>query len=266
MILKNIIYFFLLILLSSSCSNDEKAIKLNERSFSIVNLNQKFPIINLFESTNINDSLGLTCEKCVSEENKKIYLFSIVTNKEMRSYKFHTLGLGANYTFQYDKNNRIVNQKVTSCYTWNISYNYLDTLEYIYQLSKVDGDNEIDTTSYKLDFLGRVIEVNGKEYGDLNKRTFSKKISYSQNTSIPDSIHSVFKKDNNISEVRKEFFFQSKDKIDSILVEETIFNSNQVEILKYFNYFDNNEIFNSRKIENLKSPNNIFYVEKLGSK
>ena len=76
----------------------------------------------------------------------------------------------------------------------------------------------------------------------------------------------MFKKDNNTSEVRKEFFFQSKDKIDSILVEETIFNSNQVEILKYFNYFDNNEIFNSRKIENLKSPNNIFYVEKLGSK
>ena len=261
----NILYFFLLILVSS-CSNNEKSIKLNERSFSIVNLNQKFPIINLYELNNINDSLGLTCEKCVSEENKKVYPVSIVISKEMRSYEFHTLGLGANYTFQYDKNNRIVNQKVTSCYTWNISYNYLDTLDYIYQLSKVDGDNEIDTTSYKLDFSGRVIEVNGKEYGDLNKRIFSKKISYSQNSSIPDSINSVFKNNNKIAEVRKEIFFQSKDKIDSILIEETKFNSNQVEILKYFNYFDNNEIFNSQKKENLKSPNNIFFVEKLGSK
>ena len=80
------------------------------------------------------------------------------------------------------------------------------------------------------------------------------------------AINSVFKNNNKIAEVRKEIFFQSKDKIDSILVEETKFNSNQVEILKYFNYFDNNEIFNSQKKENLKSPNNIFFVEKLGSK
>ena len=89
MTLNNILYFFLLILVSS-CSNNEKSIKLNERSFSIVNLNQKFPIINLYELNNINDSLGLTCEKCVSEENKKVYPVSIVISKEIVPNRFNS--------------------------------------------------------------------------------------------------------------------------------------------------------------------------------
>lgn len=256
-----ILKLFLLLLLITGCKKQKSLIVLDKRSFSIVNLIPEFPIINLFQALDKDDSIGLTCDKC-EFENKKKYVESVNINRKDRNIEYKKLGWSPTYSIKYDTNNRIKNQLIISCYDWDITYTYLDTLGLVYQFSKIDKENEIDTTIYKLDSYGRVIQINGIEYGDLYKRSFTKRILYSGKSLIPDSISSIYKR-KEVDEVRKETFFHSKDKIDSIRIERTNYDNNYAETRIFINYFDKQEIFINQRLVISKYRTEMFYVERL---
>jgi len=252
-IIGSILFVFLYV----SCTKNKSKINLNEKNFSLINLRQEFPIIHISDIFLDNSSLGLTCENCILPNDKKLYIHSIHINKENKSISTKPLGWGVSFEFIFD-NNRIIKQTITSCSDWDISYSYFNTDEFLYQISKIENENEIDTTKYKLDSLGRVIEVNGIEYGDLIKSNVSKKLYYSGKCSIPDSINSIFKAKYSNNGIRKEVFYYNNQKIDSIFIEETFSNSNFTERNTFTNYFDKNERFISQK----RNGNNVFHVEK----
>lgn len=238
-----LLYFIILIALEN-CTNSEKTIIPDNRNFSIVNMNYEFPIIDFRTLSYGYDSLGLTCETCYSK-NKKYYLSSLIINRDKRILDYQDMSMGPSYSFSYDSNGRMKSQRIISCYDWDIEYNYIDTLGFIYQFSKIETEEDIDTTIYKLDTRGRVTEVSGVEYGDLYKRKISKKIYYSNLTSIPDSINTYIEGlyKGNI----KESFYQGNNHLDSVKIEININNKINNEHITVINYFNENGDFYRKK-------------------
>ena len=257
----------------AACSaKKDKYIKLDQRSFLLFNLNQEFPVINFPLTFSNNDSLGLRCIECeqyplgkkikeVSSEIKRIYINSIFVSNENKNITFQTLGIGASYSFNYDSNYRRLREDVISCGDWEISYSYKDSSDKIYQYSIVD-DTKLDTTIFYLDSLGRVAAAEGIEYGDLYKNFFTQKVFYSESCSIPDSIISYFKRGKKISEKRKEIFYFTENKVDSMRLESEDY-SYSTGLITFVNRFDDKEMLLSRTILWPAGQSETFVVEKI---
>jgi hypothetical protein len=264
--IKKIFICVLLILFIYGCTKNEKIVIVDQRSFLFVNLIQEFPIINFESVSKSNDTLGLTWKQYIPNDSQKTYLRDVIINYSKKNITYHSLDWSPSSTFQYDSTNRLQGQKIYSCFTWNISFCYLDTLGSIYQFSTIedDSDNGSDTTIFKLDSYGRVTQVNGIDYGDLYKVRYSKNVYYSELHSIPDSIISIYKRNKNINKLRKELFYQTKQKIDSIQIEDSEFDTNYSVKTFFTNYFNTQEKYVGAKISNLNSKIEKFlYVEKI---
>lgn len=260
----------------AACSaKKDKVIKPDLRSFWLVNLNQEFPVINFPLTFRNNDTLGLRCIKCekyplgkkikeVSSEIKRIYINSIYVSNVNKNITFRTLGMGPSYSFNYDSNYRRSSENVISCGDWEISYSYKDSSDKIYQYSIVD-DFKPDTTIFRLDSLGRVAAAEGLEYGDLYKSFFTKKVFYSGSGSIPDSIISYFKRGKKISEKRKEIFYFTENKVDSMRLESEDY-SYSSGLITFVNRFDKQEMLVSKTILRPAGQSETFVVEKISRK
>ncbi|WP_156140741.1 hypothetical protein [Sporocytophaga myxococcoides] len=266
----------LLFVIMAACSaKKDKVIKPDQRSFLLVNLNQEFPVINFPLTFSNNDSLGLRCIECeqyplgkkikeVSSEIKRIYINSIYVSNENKNITFRTLGMGPSYSFNYDSNYRRSSENVISCGDWEISYSYKDSSDKIYQYSIVD-DTKPNTTIFYLDSLGRVAAAEGLEYGDLFKSFFTKKVFYSGSGSIPDSIISHIKRREKINEKRKEIFYFTDNKVDSIRLEWESY-SYSTGLITLVNRFDEQEMLVSRTILWPSGESESFVVEKISRK
>jgi hypothetical protein len=249
-----------IVVLLSSCAG-KKEMRVDNRSFMLVNLNQEFPILNF--SNYSEDSLGLTCSDCM-HNNKKLFLVSAFINGPTKSVSIPPAGMGAAFSFSYDSVGRIERQVVESCYRWDISFDYSDTLGCVYQFAQISGESLRDTTVYKLDTYGRVVGVIGFEYGDLMKRSISKRVYYKDTSSIPDSILTTFEA-NRKKGIRKEIFYQHNTIIDSIRIENVSFEFPNRE--EYTNYFNEKESFVGRKYWSGEiDGKNIYHVEECISK
>ncbi len=270
--LKRIIGCLLFIIIAGCSAKKDKVLKPDQRSFLLVNLNQEFPVINFSLTFRNNDTLGLRCIKCehypfrkkikdISSEIKRIYINSIYVRGENKNITFRSLGMGASYSFDYDSDCRRLRGNIASCGDWNISYNYKGSSDKIYQYSIVD-DTKPDTTIFYLDSLGRVAAAEGQEYGDLYKSFFTKKVFYSGSGSIPDSIISYFKRGKKISEKRKEIFYFTDNKVDSMRLESEnyLYLSG---LIAFVNRFDDQEMLVSRSILWSAGRSETFAVEKI---
>ncbi len=257
----------------AGCSaKKNKVIKSDQRSFLLVNLNQEFPVINFPLTFLNNDSLGLRCIKCeldpfvqkIIKKNEssrvgRIYINSMYVSCENKNITYRTLGMRASYSSNYDSNYRRLRGSIISCRDWDISHSYKDSSDKIYQYSRVD-DFKTDTTIFYLDSLGRVSAAEGIDYGDLYKSLFTKKVFYSGSGSIPDSIVSLFKRGKIISEKRKEIFYFTDNKVDSIRVEADGYLSG---LIIFVNRFDEKEMLVSRTILRPGEQSETFVVEKI---
>lgn len=119
--IKLLLYLFLVLDVSSSCKNNSKKVTLDKRNFSIVTMNDLFPITNIASSSYETDSLGLTCKKCMTKDYKKIYYSTIIINRTKNIFSYQIQNWGVSYSFYYDKSGRVNKEVVSSCFNWNIT-------------------------------------------------------------------------------------------------------------------------------------------------
>ncbi|WMJ74597.1 hypothetical protein RCC89_15705 [Cytophagaceae bacterium ABcell3] len=234
------------ILLAISCfvfaCQSKQQVPLDMRSFSYVNQNPVFPIHDLEGWESGVYTLTQNIENI--QEGHTPNLNTVTVDHETNSIYFKSSIGWASYYFSFGSIGKLSSQVVNSCYSWVIDFSYLDSLGCLYQISNLKHDGS-DTTIYSLDSLGRIVQVDGVEYGDLRKENFVKEVYYSGRNSIPDSIYTFYL--NLRSKTRKEIFYHRHDTLDSMVVE--VFKRIPYYARSRFvNYFDANGQFSKMRI------------------
>lgn len=237
---KIITFTFILGLIS--CSNKNN-IEVDYLNLELIELDPNFPVLDKSKIKDGITEIKVNIKKDTSigfNRDTALTLYKVVYNSSTNSiYTKKPLEWGASYTTSFDSLNRADSLLVSSCFNWKIGIQYEVHKNKLFMKSTINNEH-IDTSIFTLDELGRVVSFNGIQYGDLLTYQKSKKVFYSDNTSIPDSIFTCLTINSSDTTYLYQRFFKTGKLIDSIQVTKKERTQHDTYTQIFTNVFSNN--------------------------